>query len=157
MQVTEISRSSAVSADVHFAKTEVEIRASINNYLDSLGMAFPKYQTPNGYKSAPNLKKKALQGGSFGPMTATNAYLEKCRAVRESVIEGFLKLDILLEISYTTDMLSSIEVRIPLSKKKTRIVRFDWRTLAAYSASMGYDSSYTNYWFVYSFEDHKNS
>lgn len=157
MQVTEISRSSTVNADTHFAKTEVEIRAVLNTYISSMCMGFPKYLTPSGYKTSRNLKKKAMQGGSFGPMTVTTAYLEKCRSICESVIEGFLKLDILLEVKYTSSQLSGIEVHIPLSKKKTRIVRFDWHTLAAYSSSMNYDPSYKNYWFVYSFEDVRNS
>lgn len=156
MQVTEISRSTGIGAATHFAKTESEIRAELNKYLGSLEMSFPKYQTPTGSKTFRNFKKKALRGGSYGPMTVTSAHLERCRQVCDAVIEGLLKLDILLEVTYTHDLLSGIEVRIPLSKKKTRIVRFDWHSMVAYSGSMNYDSYY-NYWFVYTFEDSSNS
>ena len=156
MQVTEISRSTGIDEATHFAKTETEIRAELNKYLASLEMSFPKYQTPSGSKTFRNFKKKALRGGSYGPMTATGAHLEKCRQVCDAIVEGLLKLGILLEVTYTSDLLSGIEVRIPLSKKKTRIVRFDWHSMAAYSVSMNYDSYY-NYWFVYTFEDNRNS
>lgn len=122
--------------------------AEIKKVLDDLKMGFVKSMTKN-YTYKTILRKKALKGGSIGPMTTTDQYINVNKEVQDKVAKAFRYIDVEKRDSlpYSGEMRNLIfDIRI--NKNTLRRISFNWDTFPTYVRSAGYDHSYYNFWYV---------
>lgn len=135
-------------------------KEELKKVLDSLQMEFPSCAVDRCYKRKTLLRKKAISGGSSGPMTSTNAHMDRNRSVEEEVTKAFtamrpygLQTD--QSKSWVSGQLKNLDFIFMVDEKTQRTVKFSWEQFPTNSRSRGYDSSYQSYWFVMNTVDEK--
>jgi len=134
--------------------TQYLTKSILTNALKPLRFGFVKMCDSSRSKSGfttyhtHSSKKKGIIGGSIGPMTVTNAHLDRNRCVTNDLIATLKRLACqfeILEISESSN--DGVNLTFKTGPKKTVTVSFSWHLFPAYS---GRDfSSYQNYWLVY--------
>ena len=114
-------------------------KAEINKVLKSIGFGFVKMQV-NMYqdKTHPS-KTKGLRGGSIGPMTMTDQYMNHNRSAINETRTALTNVGGKVESSY-----HDLSISFP-SKKGKLVYNFDLQLFRTY-AHNEYDPSYQTYW-----------
>ena len=116
-------------------------KTEINKALKGIGFGFVKMSV-NAYqvKTHPS-KMKGLRGGSIGPMTMTDQYMNHNQTAINEIKTGLTNIGGRVEKSY-----NDISISFP-SKKGKLIYHFNLSLFKTY-AGFDYDPSYQTYWLV---------
>jgi hypothetical protein len=141
------------------------VKAQLKAIFDNLDLSYVTARNGRTGFDKVILRKRAKEGGSMGPMTVTNAHLDRCvttqdklaNKLREELSKQFGTYSMVFKPCYvgSSDMLNLV-IHIPLSDKLTRVITFKWQTFAQYVNS-SYDPSYETYWYVMETEDKKTA
>lgn len=144
---------------------KMTVKAQLKAILDTLNLTYVTARNSGTGRDAVLLRKRAKSGGSMGPMTVTNAHLDRCVTtqqklvdrLREELTKQFGSFNMTFKQCYLGNhAMQNATIKIPLNAKTTRVITFTWQIFAQYVNS-NYDPSYQTYWYVMDAEDVKTA
>ncbi len=138
----------------------VSVKAQLKALFADLGMVFPKCASTRNFNGETLLRKKAMIGGSTGPMTVTNAWVTHCREAQDKVMTALAASGLDVEVvqhpaDFGTSDLRDMHFTVRLDARTVRKLKFTWMRMQTYHHNMGYDRSYLTCWYVCDAEDVK--
>lgn len=145
------------------------IKAQIKAAIDSLNLTFVTASNQVTRRESVLLRKRALRGGSVGPLTVTNAHMTRSADNQKAMIEklraGFRDQLPDVPVAYYAKEcylgggahgMNNVTFRIPLNSKTTRTIKFTWQLFNT-NISRDLDPSYMTYWMVMDAYDEKTA
>ena len=132
---------------------------AIKKIVTDLDLSFVTAELTH-YTTKTLLRKKAIRGGSIGPMTVTDAHVAHMRAAQNKIQTAFRNSYTLLVTSHSItpaavdSRVEDLSFTFRISDKIQRTVYFTWDLYPTY-AHNEYDRSYKTYWMVMSHIDSK--
>ena len=135
-------------------------KAEINAILKNLGLGYVKAsQGEFDYRDVVlEPRMKGLRGGSIGPLTVTDAYMNVNERTQDKVRDAF---KVIPGVSMRhvagwpeSHRIHGLEIEIPISEKVVRVLKFNWERVNTY-VGRRYDPEYRTYWYIMTTEDRK--
>jgi hypothetical protein len=144
------------------------VKAQIKAAIDTLNLTYVTARHGYTGRDTVLLRQRALAGGSKGPLTVTNAHLERCVTNQRAMLTT-LKAELAKHVGENVKFFSrqcylsggivgmeNATFHIPLNSKTTRVITFAWQLHAA-NVSSNLDPAYQNYWYVMDVADVKTA
>jgi hypothetical protein len=121
-------------------------KTEINKVLKNIGFGFVKMQVNTYQDKTHPSKTKGLRGGSIGPMTATDAYMNHNQSAINETKTALTNIGGKVESSY-----NDLSISFP-SKKGKLVYNFNLNLFKTY-AGFDLDPSYKTYWLTVNSEE----